>query len=89
MSPSPPWFAFRARRDEARAREAEEFRIDVERRVDRARLLYSEGGVEDLVRLIAPGAGLADVSVADAVRSVAFEVVRLRARVAELEGRSP
>lgn len=86
MSPSSPWYAFRARRDEARAREAEEFRIDVERRVDRARLLYSENGLDHLVRLIEPGA-FSDVTIQEAVRSVAFEVYRLRARVAELEGR--
>lgn len=83
---SPPWYDFRARRDERRAREEEEFRLYRDRVIDRARLLYSENGVEHLVRMIQPGS-LSDVVVQEAVRSLAFEIIRLRARVEELEGR--
>lgn len=82
---SSPWFEFRARREEARARNEEERRVDLERRVDRARIVFGENGVEHLYSMIAPGAS-SDVSVQDAVRSILLEVIRLRARVAELEG---
>ncbi len=82
--PSTPWFAFRARREERRAREDEEYRLDVERRVDRARLIFAEGGVESLYDMVAPSS-LSDVSIQDAVRSILLEVIRLRARVEELE----
>lgn len=80
------WFEFRARRDEAKARDEEERRLEIERSVDRARLLFAEDGVEHLYHMVAPGS-YSDVSVQDAVRTLVLEVVRLRARVEELEGR--
>jgi hypothetical protein len=80
------WFDYRARRDERRAREADEARKARERFADLDRLLTSEDGVEHLARMVCGGSP--DLTMITTARAVVFEIIRLRARVEELERRS-